>query len=176
MSTPKLIALCGNPKAGKSEVQRILHQKFGIVPIDDGEVLREFAINYLNLYPEDVYTQEGKMRSTEILGVDWNHRKLLGDFGAVLEGMFGEHIMPFIATRNLASSRMYSFGSVRKTQGEFYKNNNGVVIEVTRPGAEPSGYSFDTYDRSLIDLYINNDGDLVDLERKVGMIASIIGI
>ena len=98
---PRFIALCGNPKSGKSLAQEILSQDLNYLPIDDGHVLREFAVNKLGLSWDDVTTQEGKKRHTEILGKDWEHRILLGDFGKVLEDMFGEHIMPFIATRNL---------------------------------------------------------------------------
>lgn len=164
---PRFIALCGHPKSGKSEVQRILHQEFSVVPVDDGEVLREFAINYLNLSVEDVYTQEGKAKTTEILGKEWVNRDILGTLGKQLEDMFGEHIMPFIATRNLSLDRSFSFGSVRKTQGAFYKANDGVVIQVVRPGATPSVFEFDKFDESLIDHVIQNDGSIEDLEQKV---------
>ena len=40
----QLIALCGIPGSGKSEVQRILHQRYNVQPIDDGWPMRDFAI------------------------------------------------------------------------------------------------------------------------------------
>ena len=164
----QLIGLCGSPKSGKSEIQKIMHRNYQIIPIDDGEVLREFAINYLGLSVEDVYTQEGKARATEILGKTWINRDLLGSLGNSLEQLLGDQVMPFIACQGLHSERSYSFGSVRKNQGEFYKSLGGVIIEVTRPGVAPSPYDFDRYDRSVIDVVIENDGSLADLELAVG--------
>ncbi|WLR90977.1 hypothetical protein [Shinella zoogloeoides] len=157
---PRFIAICGNPKSGKSLAQEILSTDLNYLPIDDGHVLREFAVNKLGLSWDDVQTQEGKKRVTSILGKDWEHRILLGEFGNRLEEMFGEHIMPFIATRNLYPNARYSFGSVRKTQGHFFKEHGGVVIEIMNPMAPPSGNAFDKYDLSAVDRTIINDGML----------------
>ena len=164
---PHLIGICGHPKSGKSEVQRILAEEFGVIPVDDGHVLREFAHKYLGLSWEDVSTQAGKERHTEILGKNWQNRDILGTLGKQLEAMFGEHIMPFIATQQCDPDGYYSFGSVRKTQGHFYNQLGGVVIEVIRPGALPSGYDFDWYDQSAVKRSIINDGSLEDLRNEV---------
>lgn len=157
---PRFIALCGNPTSGKSTAQEILSKDLNYLPIDDGHVLREFAVNKLGLSWDDVQTIDGKLRETEILGKTWQNRKLLGELGNVLEGMFGEHIMPFIATRNLYPNAFYSFGSVRKTQGQFFRANGGVVIEIVNPLAPPSGNAFDEYDRSCISATVINDGQV----------------
>lgn len=174
---PRFIGICGNPKAGKSLVQAILGSELGYTAIDDGFVLREFAVEKLGLTWDDVITQEGKLRSTEILGKEWNHRDLLGTFGKQLEDMFGEHIMPYLAMRNCDPVKHYTFGSVRKTQGEFIRSKGGVMIEVLNPLAPPSGYAFDWYDPASIDITIENDGlqrfngdaknAYLDLEKKV---------
>jgi hypothetical protein len=164
---PHLIALCGFPKSGKSEVQRILSERFGVHPVDDGYCLRQFAQQHLGLSHDDVYTQEGKARRTEVLGHKWQNRDILGTLGAQLEAMFGEHIMPWIACRGLDRSQSYSFGSVRKTQGGFFKQKGGVVIAVRRPGVAASPFAFDAFDESLVDIWIDNDGDLAALEDKV---------
>lgn len=171
---PLRIALCGNPKSGKSEVQRILQEQHGVIPVDDGEVLREFGIDYLGLTPEDVYTQAGKSRFTEILGKSWQHRDILGTLGNHLEEMFGEQIMPFIACRDLKPELSYSFGSVRKEQGAYYKQIGGVVIEVVRPGAEPSGYDFDKFNRDHVTWTISNDGSIADLEATVARLVDVL--
>lgn len=155
---PRFIAFCGNPKSGKSTAQEILSKDRNYLPIDDGFVLREFAVNKLGLSWDDVQTQEGKKRTTSILGKDWEHRILLGEFGKVLEDLFGEHIMPFIATRNLYPNARYSFGSVRKTQGHFFRQNGGIVIEIINPMAPPSGNAFDQYDTTAVDRTVINDG------------------
>lgn len=174
---PRFIGICGNPKAGKSLVQEILSNQFGYTSVDDGFVLREFAVKKLGLSWDDVITQEGKLRSTQILGKDWNHRDLLGTFGKQLEDMFGEHIMPFLAMRGCNPAKHYTFGSVRKTQGHFIRDHGGIVIEVANPLAPPSGYDFDLFDQSAVTITIQNDGlqrfngdtknAYLDLEAKV---------
>lgn len=154
---PRFIGLCGNPKAGKSLVQEILQERYGYTPVDDGHVLREFAVEKLGLSWDDVQTQAGKAGYTEILGKNWQNRDILGTLGAQLEDMFGEHIMPFIATRNLANNGRFSFGSVRKSQGQFYRDQGGLVVEVQNPLAKDSPYAFDRFDRSYVDAVIVND-------------------
>lgn len=164
---PRYIGLCGNPKAGKSEVQRILDKLYGYQPVDDGYVLREFAVNKLGLTWDDVQTQDGKARFTEILGKNWQHRDILGTLGNHLEEMFGEEIMPFIACNTLPKAGIYSFGSVRKTQGAFYRRVGGKVLEIRAPWAGPSPYAFDKFDASMVDLVIENNGTIAELEDKV---------
>lgn len=172
---PRFIGLCGNPKAGKSEVQKILEAEFGYRSIDDGHVLREFAVEKLGLTWDDVQTQAGKARRTEILGKTWVNRDILGTLGKQLEDMFGEWIMPFIATRGLSPHGFYSFGSVRKTQGHFFRKMGGVVIEVRRPDALPSPYEFDRFDTSAVSAVIDNDGDLELLRLKtIGAVNQVL--
>src|SRR5262249_32968518 len=134
MKLPHLIALSGHPKSGKSLVQDYLRDEYGVVPVDDGRPMRQFAIQFLGLSEADCYTQEGKARISKILGRDWQNRKILGELGKRLEAMFGPHIMPFMATRGLDEKQCYSFGSVRRDQGAFYKAMGGIVIGIDRPG------------------------------------------
>lgn len=157
---PRFVAICGNPKAGKSLAQEILSKEYNYLPVDDGHVLRDFAVRNLGMTWEQVSSQAGKSESIDILGKEWERRKLLGELGNHLEDMFGDHIMPFIATRNLYPNARYSFGSVRKNQGAFYKTLGGVVIEIMNPLAPPTGNDFDKYDVSLVDKTIINDGKL----------------
>lgn len=41
---PRYIALCGHPRSGKSEVQKILKDHYNVTPVDDGAILRETAM------------------------------------------------------------------------------------------------------------------------------------
>jgi len=167
MNLPHIIALCGNPGAGKSQFQSILMERYGVVAVNDGEPLRDFAVRWMKLQPEDVYTQEGKARHTHILDKTWQNRKILGDLGKALESTFGADIMPFMATRALETTRSYCFDGVRRGQGHFYRALGGVVIEVKRSSAGPSPYDFDQFDQTAVDLRVWNDGSISDLEKAI---------
>lgn len=162
-----IIALCGNPTAGKSEVQRILAEKYRYNPIDDGMVLRRFCVENLGLSWDDVMSQEGKKRSTEILGRVWVNRELLGEFGKALETMFGHNIMPYLAYRTIKPGARSCFGSVRREQGHFHKSRGALVVGVRRPDVGPSPYDFDQFDHSAVDVWLDNNGSIADLERAV---------
>lgn len=154
---PNWIGLCGNPKAGKTEIQKILFSEWGYLPADDGIALREIAKSWLGLSHHQCYTQEGKAEYVEILGRKWQCREVLGELGNRLEAMFGDHIMPYMTTLKLDPNQRYSFGSVRKNQGAFYKARGGMIIGIHNPVAPPSPYAFDRFDQSAVDLWINND-------------------
>ena len=169
-TVPHLIALCGNPGSGKSTAQKLLLQLYGHEPVDDGFAVRDIAMRHLGLSHDDVYTQEGKARSSEILGKTWQHRVILGEVANRLEEMFGDHIMPWIHTRKLDPAKRYSFGSVRRDQGLFYKQIGGVVIGIRNPLAPPSPNEFDRFDETVIDHWIDNDGLARGLEPEQALL------
>lgn len=158
INMPKLIGLVGNPGAGKSTAQKILQEIFEYEPIDDGYPLRQFAVNNLGLSWKDVSTQEGKSKYTEILGVNWQNRDILGTLGLKLENMFGENIIPWMALKNCDENKKYCFGSVRKNQGLFIKDHGGIVLEIRNPDSPESIYEFDKYNKNCIDAVVINDG------------------
>ena len=96
---PLIVALCGRPGSGKSEIQKILHSKFGLLPFDDGEILRRHCMEWFDLSPEDVLTQHGKARFTDIDGVTWQNRKIIGEYGNAMETLFGPNCIPIWALR-----------------------------------------------------------------------------
>ena len=156
---PRFIALCGNPKAGKSLVQTILKEEYGVQPVDDGGALRKIGMDFLKLTHNQVYTQDGKKEFVEILGRTWQVREILGELGNKFEEMFGGDIMPLMTMNTLPPGHAsYSFGSVRRDQGKFYQSLGGVVIGVRNPQTPPSQYEFDRFNESLVDLWIENDG------------------
>jgi hypothetical protein len=185
MNLPHLIALCGHPLSGKSTTQKILRNKYDYDSVDDGFALRKFAVESLGLSWDDVRTQEGKLRHTEIAGVDWENRKILGEFGNAIEATFGPQAIPFIATRNLRDDVNYCFGCVRRDQGRFYRSLGGVVVAIRNPLAPPSKYEFDKFDATLVDYWIENDGlargltseqALLDLTDKIDQMLYWLGL
>lgn len=173
MTLPRYIAICGQPGHGKSTVQKILCDHFGVCPIDDGAPLRQAGMMLFDLTWEQVSTQHGKLQWVEVAGVTVQVRDLLGWLGKCMEARFGTGFMPWRAMEaadeqaRIGSNTRFSFGSVRRDQGRFYQARGGVVIEVVDPRKPESPYDFDQYDRDLVDVVITNDGTLLDLEDKV---------
>lgn len=163
---PKLIALCGNPKVGKSTIQSVLQERYGIIPQDDAYELREACKILYGLTDWHVTTQEGKASEVEVLGQKVVVRKLLGEFGKVLEAYHGQDFIPDQAIKrclapyggSLARAALMSFGSVRRSQGRVYKRYGGLVLEVCREGFEEAANDFDRYDKNLVDIQIWNPG------------------
>lgn len=177
MAQPLLIALNGIPTSGKSEVQRILNQDFGIVSVDDGLVGRRACADLFDIPLDDLSSQEGKLKRTEIQGVSWENRKVVGEYLAALEEIFGGMTVPNWAIRQAlarwdrtppaARGLGYSFGSVRRSQGQAYREAGGFVIEIIRPGVAPTGNVWDQYEQSFVTHRIMNDGTLSELRDKV---------
>lgn len=170
----QLIALCGTPGSGKSEVQRILHQRYNVQPIDDGWPLRDFAMRHCGAKLLDVNTQAGKAQVWEFPGGRrMKMREFLGEFGKAIEALLGPDAIPAMALKAVERERQdfpgFSFGSVRRKQGCYLKRQgNAKVVEVTTSRLlKPATYDFDSYDRACIDITITNNGDIEDLEEAV---------
>jgi hypothetical protein len=182
-----IVALCGYPGSGKSTVQEILHRRFGILPVDDGWVLRKHCMDLFGLSEDDVLTQAGKSRTTEIQGTIWEHRKIIGEYGNALESVFGPLTVPNWALKTAfedwetrlrletskerpvaAASKVigYSFGSVRRDQGRAYLAAGGLVVEVNRKVITSSGNIWDDYDKELVTNIFHNDMPLSRLEES----------
>lgn len=191
---PRYIAICGNPKSGKSLVQEIMLANYGIQPVDDGFVLRDTAMRHFGATHDQVHTQEGKATLAhwpngdpifnEATGAHMTWRQVLGELGKKLELLLGEFVMPMTACARLSGPGPFSFGSVRKIQGHYFKRHGGIVIEIDNPDAKPTGNDFDVYDTSIIDYRIVNDGlarglppELArkDLERSVHQLILEVG-
>lgn len=192
MNKPIIIALCGVPKSGKSLVQELLHEHWGVIPWDDAYILRQHISDISGLSLESLTTQEGKASKSIIGDVEWEHRKVLGEYGNVLESMFGDQIIAHIACRHIhkhfvsQGAKMglherhgcvYSCASVRKNQGVTYKNNGGVIVEVLRNSASATGNEFDLYNRDIVDLTIENHStsrkDLLEQIEASGLLEQV---
>lgn len=170
----KLIALCGAPGAGKTEIQKYLTERFEVAANDDGLPMRDFAMRHLGLSEEDVYTAHGKARTVTLPGGEvWTVRNVLGDLGLKLTELFGPDVIPAMGYRQAMklSGKVLavSFGSVRQSQARFFKSRGAKVIEVIRPGCVAQN-DFDRYDRSYIDVTLYNDGTVEDLHREIDVV------
>jgi hypothetical protein len=144
---PRYIAFCGVPKSGKSLAQEILLENYGVQPVDDGAILREFAMKNLGATYDQVHTQEGKAslafwpNGDPMIdarnGEHMTWRRVLGLLGNQLEAMFGKYVMPMTACARVAKQPgPFSFGSVRRDQGAYYQHNGGIIIEIVNPLAQ----------------------------------------
>lgn len=177
---PRYIAFCGVPKSGKSLAQEIMLRNYAVQQVDDGAILREFAIKNLGATHDQVHTQAGKAsfacwpNGDKIIDDrtgEWlTWRRVLGLLGNQLEAMFGKYVMPMTACARVAAlPGPFSFGSVRRDQGMYYKNNGGIIIEVVNAMAVPTGNEFDEYDASIVDFRIPNDAMTRGLSHKDGV-------
>jgi hypothetical protein len=141
---PRYVALCGNPKSGKTEVQRILLENYTVQPVDDGFILRDIAMRHMGAKPADVETQEGKTGLAY-----WPN----GD--PVIDVRTGQHM-----TWRLILGRI---------QGGYFKQHGGLIIGLRNPLALPTGNAFDVFDESLVDVWIDNDAQFRGLDRTSGL-------
>lgn len=163
---PKLIALCGPPKAGKSTVQKILHETYGIEPHDDARLLRQTAMRVYGFTWEQVSTQEGKASIVEIAGKRADVRHFMGELGLAIERIHGSNFFPWRELEHLKSvygpnferGPILSFGSARLEQPRFFRENGALVIEVLCDKVQASRNPYDVYDGSPAHIVIRNPG------------------
>lgn len=161
MSVPNLIALCGKPTSGKSTAADIISRQYGHKLADDGLPLRQIAMDYLGLTPDQVFTQAGKLEKVVINGLEWEVREILGEIGNAFEGKFGGDIIPIMAHHaNTKEGDIFGavFGSVRREQGLYWRNQGGLVLEIVNPLAPDSKYEFDRFNPEHCHAQIQNDG------------------
>jgi hypothetical protein len=165
----RYIALCGYPKAGKTEVQRIISRRYGFTAYDDSAPLREATKALYGLTDWHVTTQAGKATVLDIAGMNITVRQAMGELGCYLEE-HDEFHFPRLAVKTCQQSHSdgkFVFASVRQNQPAFFKEiGQSLVIEVTRQGCVASG-DFDEYFRDPIDISIENHRDEVDPERSL---------
>ena len=163
---PRFVALCGNPLSGKSTAGKLL-ESMGFGLVDDGGPMRKIAIEHFGFSHDDVYTQEGKLRTTKVNGVVMTWRDVVGRLGNALEHQFGADVIPELAYNAVPEGKNAYFGSVRREQGWYHANRGALVLEIRRPGAGPSPYEFDRFNAAAAHAVINNDGDLDQLEARL---------
>lgn len=161
---PPFIALCGWPKAGKSTIQRLLQERWGYLPQDDGRVLREAAKILYGFTDWHVSTQEGKASKVVVAGREVTVRYALGNLGDLLESQWGTQFIPEATLREclapyggqVSAAPKMSFGSVRKDQGITYRRHGGLVVAVRREGVGEPENAFDRFDPAQVDVWIDN--------------------
>ncbi len=155
---PSLIALCGNPTSGKSTAAEIISSIYGHELADDGLPLRKIAMDYIGLTAEHVFTQAGKLEYVTINGRRWQVREILGEIGNAFEEKFGGDIIPIMSHNARPKGSRAVFGSVRREQGRYWRDQGALVLEIVNPLAGPSKFEFDTYNNAYCHAQILNDG------------------
>ena len=168
LNTPKIIALCGHPKHGKSTVQAML-EEMGVRPFDDGLPIRLEGMRRFGLTWEQVSTQDGKAEQCFAFGRNMEVREALGLIGKSKEeeniDFWAEAAVRMI--RDEGITEPVSFGSVRRQGGHVYRAAGGIVLEIRDPRKPDSPYDFDQYDPRAITHTITNDGTIDDLRASV---------
>ena len=158
MNVPKLIALCGNVRAGKSIAAAIIHETYGHELVDDARPLRNIGMKEFDLTEEQVTTQAGKLDKVKIGDTEYEVREILGKIGDGLEDQFGQNIVAELANKRLKVGNSYVLQSVRKGQTWFWRKQGALVIEIRNPSTVSIPFPFDKYDRSAVHASIENDG------------------
>lgn len=163
--TPKIFAICGQPKSGKTTLAQMLKNRLGYQIIDDARPLRLIATQHFGLSLADVITQAGKSKQIEFMGRQWTVRQILGEIGNALEDKFGADIIPELAYMQMCrmmeqkSINHFVVPSVRRDQGVYWKSKGALVVEICNPNVPVSTFEFDQYNKSVIDIRLINDFD-----------------
>ncbi len=157
-----LIGLCGWPKAGKSEVTKVLIEQHGFWPLDTKYVLRQMSSSLTGLDENEFKTQEGK----EKLYNGIPRRVIMGELGNVAEKLWGDD---FMIRRALEQQWNYPekkivVDSLRKSQPKTFP---GFVIQVISERGVDTGNDFDKFWPYSTDAIIVNDGTQEELQLKV---------
>lgn len=161
---PPYIALCGNPRAGKSTAARVLKTIGNYDLVDDGYALRDIAMKHYGLTYDQVHTQAGKLELVTINGEEMTVRDVLGRIGNGFEAEFGPNVIPELAYNRITDGGRYVFGSVRRDQGSYHKARGALVISIVNPLAGPSPYEFDVFNPAYVDWVVENDATALGLD------------
>lgn len=122
----KIIGLMGKAYSGKTTIAKHL-EKLGFKRLAFADTLKDIAIAYFNLTPEEVYIQKSELARTILQGL-----------GSVIRDMFDEEF--FI--REIAMKMKYSgydcfvIDDIRLAEeAEFIKSLGGAVIKVECPNS-----------------------------------------
>lgn len=155
-----LLGLCGYRTSGKSEVAKILVEKYNFEIIDTKKLLRELASD-ITRTPADLLKQTG---FKELPYQGRTHREIMGELGKTLENLFGHDYLLRRALHRVDKTKNLIVDSLRMDQALFFE---GTVVEVKSDKVTPSGFDFDEYNRTRINYSIDNSGSLKQLSDCV---------
>jgi hypothetical protein len=173
---PRIIALCGHPTCGKTTAGELISSYYGHTIADDGRPLRLIAVNYFGLTHNQVFTQEGKLEKVMLNGREWTVREILGEIGNAFEEKFGGDIIPIMSHNSRSRDEYVVYGSVRREQGLYWRNQGALVLEIVNPLVGPSQYEFDTYNAAYAHARVLNDGlarGLAPEEARADLLAKL---
>ena len=144
--------------------------------------LKQICIDHLGLTKHQCYDQDGKEEYNEFWGM--SNREILQRVGteAMRNGFHPDvwaKITELKIQETINKGYFYIITDVRfPNEAETIRRNNGIIVEVNRPGIESNGIqnhaSEQTLSRELINWKIDNSKDLNYLEQQINNITEYI--
>lgn len=166
MKDTTIIALCGAPGAGKTEVAEILSRNHYFKVVDDSKAIKLLTADYHDIPLSRFICPIQKDVPLERLGGK-TPRQAAGDFGLFLEKEVNPNFSQIMALKQMKPGGRYVVPSVRMNQPEWWRLRFAAVIEVVRPGKSITNKDYDWYSGLAVHHTIWNNGTLKDLEEKV---------
>lgn len=161
-----IIGLCGKPQSGKTEVRRILNERFGFEVVNSKSVLYTMSAYVTGLKPEDFSHPD--LKNNAFNGA--THRQITGELGNAVERLFGDS---YLIKRALEAHKVWHradcnfvVDSLRKEQGWELRHMLTVVEVVSDRGID-TGNWFDSYNGDAIKYRLTNNGSFEELEKEI---------
>lgn len=180
----KIIGITGNAGAGKDTLALLLCTANSLIDVHTSirsfaDPLKEYVMAKFDLGHSDVYTQEGKSKVIEWLGV--TVREVLQREGTELtRDPWGQdfwilHMQNKI--KKLADNAVVIIPDVRfEDEAKFVKDAGGVLIQIQRQGLEvDTGHRSEQGIGSVVpDFVVHNNGSISDLGEEADRVAGRI--
>lgn len=178
------IGLVGYATAGKSEVARILNEKYGYTRYSFSDPLCEALLAIDPWIPEDdswlvsAWPLNNLAKLSNIVrDYGWTKTKTIPEVRRLLQKLgteagrdiHGQDCWVYIADEKVGHLHNVVFENVRfDNEVDYVRDNGGTIWRVLREGVGPvNGHRSDMIDEIVYDLQIDNSGTVEELEESV---------
>lgn len=166
-----VLGLCGEPGAGKTEVRKILSQKFNFSVINSKIAIYKMASELTGLDIDEFINPDTKNNYFNGIRL----RTILAECGYVSESLFGRtYLIQQQLEANKVSKRLercdFVIDSLRMNQPTmlYAKGLIDGVLHIVNPAVKPSEQVYDEYDLTGVKhIVVMNDGSLEELTLSV---------